>query len=116
MNSEVRAHRVCGAKRAGGTRFQSVDFHLICTRQHARIARQRVDSVAVLTVKVYKPIKNILCFLTTYVIIITDFIVSKRRKQMKTKTKKGWKFAALVLAGIIIVYGILALWPRSDNF
>ena len=35
---------------------------------------------------------------------------------MKTKTKKGWKFAALVLAGITIVYGILALWPRSDNF
>ncbi|MBO5306283.1 MAG: glycerophosphodiester phosphodiesterase [Clostridia bacterium] len=35
---------------------------------------------------------------------------------MKEKTKRRWKIAALVLAGIIVIYAVLALWPRGDNF
>ena len=35
---------------------------------------------------------------------------------MKQQTKRRWKIAALVLACVIVVYGILALWPRPDNF
>ncbi len=32
------------------------------------------------------------------------------------KRRKGWKIAALVVAGILVVYGVLAIWPRSNNF
>lgn len=32
------------------------------------------------------------------------------------KIKKGWKITALVLAGFVLIYGVLALWPRGDNF
>ncbi len=35
---------------------------------------------------------------------------------MKSRTKKGWKITALVLACLIVIYAVIALWPRGDNF
>lgn len=35
---------------------------------------------------------------------------------MKAKTKKGWKITAIVLAAILVVYGILVIFPRSANY
>ena len=35
---------------------------------------------------------------------------------MKAQTKKGWKITALVLAGLIVIYAVIALWPRGNNF
>lgn len=35
---------------------------------------------------------------------------------MKTKAKKGLKITAYILAGIVLVYLILALFPRFDNY
>ncbi len=32
------------------------------------------------------------------------------------KTRKGLKITALVLAVLVLVYGVVALWPRSANF
>jgi len=34
----------------------------------------------------------------------------------KKSTKKGLKITALVLACIIVVWGVIAVWPRGDNF
>lgn len=35
---------------------------------------------------------------------------------MKPKTKKFWKILGIVLAALVLVYGVIALWPRGDNF
>ena len=35
---------------------------------------------------------------------------------MKAKAKKFWKVTAIVLAVIVVIYAILALIPRSDNY
>lgn len=35
---------------------------------------------------------------------------------MKTKTKKGLRITAVVLVSIMLVYAVIALIPRSDNF
>lgn len=35
---------------------------------------------------------------------------------MKAKTKKKLRIAACILAGILVIYAILAFWPRSANF
>lgn len=35
---------------------------------------------------------------------------------MKAKTKKKLKITACILAGILVVYAVLAFWPRSANF
>ncbi|MGN0626890.1 MAG: glycerophosphodiester phosphodiesterase [Oscillospiraceae bacterium] len=35
---------------------------------------------------------------------------------MKTKTKKALKILGLILAGILLAYGVIAVFPRSKNF
>lgn len=35
---------------------------------------------------------------------------------MKAKTKKKLKITACILAGILVIYAVLAIWPRSANF
>ncbi len=35
---------------------------------------------------------------------------------MKVKTKKGLKITGLILAGVVFVYAVIALFPRFDNY
>ena len=35
---------------------------------------------------------------------------------MKARTKKAWKITGLVLAAIVVLYAVLALFPRPKNY